>query len=141
MCVCVLCEEYTAGMASLPHGNMNCSILCKREAVSFVGLPALPFLRPRARAFEGLVRGQSVISLLYLNFCIIKKLGLLTRILCFWRWTISCVIVFVEVNDLFSFVRKCFWNICDWRIIYCVLASLCLFLWLIRVAFTWKMET
>ncbi|KAL4633034.1 uncharacterized protein LOC142630729 isoform X2 [Castanea sativa] len=50
--------KYTAGMASLPHGNMNCSILCKREAVSFVGLPAFPFLRPRARAFEGLVRGR-----------------------------------------------------------------------------------
>ncbi|KAF3947714.1 hypothetical protein CMV_026186, partial [Castanea mollissima] len=51
--------KYTAGMASLPHGNMNCSILCKREAVSFVGLPAFPFLRPRARAFEGLVRGSN----------------------------------------------------------------------------------
>ncbi|KAK9996651.1 hypothetical protein SO802_021337 [Lithocarpus litseifolius] len=45
-------------MASLPHGHMNCSILCKREAVSFVGLPALPFFRPRARAFEGLARGR-----------------------------------------------------------------------------------
>jgi hypothetical protein len=58
-----------AGMASLPHGNMNCSILCKREAFSFVGFAALPFLQPRAKAFDGLVRGQSMVSLLYFNFC------------------------------------------------------------------------
>ena len=58
-------------MGSLPHGNMNCSILCKGGAVSFVGFAALPFMQSRVRAFEGLVRGQSVISLLYLNL----KLG------------------------------------------------------------------
>ncbi|KAG7976790.1 hypothetical protein I3843_06G167700 [Carya illinoinensis] len=44
-------------MTALHHGNMNCSILCKRGAVSFVGFAALPFSQPRASAFEGLVRG------------------------------------------------------------------------------------
>ncbi|KAG6706861.1 hypothetical protein I3842_06G002800 [Carya illinoinensis] len=43
-------------MTALHHGNMNCSILCKREVVSFVGFAALPFSQPRASAFEGLVR-------------------------------------------------------------------------------------
>ncbi|XP_059455626.1 uncharacterized protein LOC132185846 [Corylus avellana] len=47
-------------MGSLPHWNMNCSILCKGGAVSFVGFAALPFMQSRVRAFEGLVRGQII---------------------------------------------------------------------------------
>ncbi|XP_062157681.1 uncharacterized protein LOC133865313 isoform X2 [Alnus glutinosa] len=46
-------------MATLPHGNMNCSILCKRGAVSLVGFAALPFSQSRVRSFEGLVRGSN----------------------------------------------------------------------------------
>ncbi|KAF5445546.1 hypothetical protein F2P56_034592 [Juglans regia] len=52
-------------MAAIPHGNMNCSILCKRGVVSFVGFAALPFSQPRARAFEGLVRGRLISQSLY----------------------------------------------------------------------------
>lgn len=47
-------------MAALPQGHMNCSILCKRGAVSFVGFAALPFLQSRVGGFEGLVRGRIV---------------------------------------------------------------------------------
>ncbi|KAG7973574.1 hypothetical protein I3843_06G003000 [Carya illinoinensis] len=68
-----------AGMTALHHGNMNCSILCKREVVSFGGFAALPFSQPRASAFEGLVRGQFVVSFLSFNcrqMRIMKKFGL-----------------------------------------------------------------
>lgn len=55
-------------MATLPHGNMNCNISYERGAISLMRFASLPLLSPRARALEGLVRGQLVICLLYLNF-------------------------------------------------------------------------
>ncbi|XP_040366345.1 uncharacterized protein LOC112178956 isoform X2 [Rosa chinensis] len=50
-----------AGMASLPHGNTaNCSLLCERGPVSFMGISALPLTQLRVRAFDGSVRGRAI---------------------------------------------------------------------------------
>ncbi|KAB1212225.1 hypothetical protein CJ030_MR4G029072 [Morella rubra] len=54
-------------MATLPHGhgNMNCNISCERGAISLMRFASLPLLSPRARALEGLVRGQGMTQSLY----------------------------------------------------------------------------
>lgn len=67
---CIFCGhvKIMAGMTSLPHGNSaNCSLLCERGPISFMGISALPSTQLRVRAFDGLVRGQLVL-LLSLNF-------------------------------------------------------------------------
>ncbi|XP_004299521.1 PREDICTED: uncharacterized protein LOC101304870 [Fragaria vesca subsp. vesca] len=47
-------------MASLPLGNTtNCSLLCERRPVSFMGISALPLTQLRIGAFAGLVRGRA----------------------------------------------------------------------------------
>lgn len=49
----------TAAMASLPHGNpTSCSLVCEKGPISFAGISSLPSIQMRARAFDGLVRGQ-----------------------------------------------------------------------------------
>ncbi|XP_048330209.1 uncharacterized protein LOC107418510 isoform X2 [Ziziphus jujuba] len=61
-------SKFHYGMAIVTPGNItNAGILCEKGVTSSVGILALPHLRARARAFDGLVRGNAVCQSFYMK--------------------------------------------------------------------------
>ncbi|KAI8528606.1 hypothetical protein RHMOL_Rhmol12G0160900 [Rhododendron molle] len=58
-------EGKAAGMASLQHTSINTTVLCKKGAISVVGVSALPSSLPRVRTIVGFARERVLSKRLY----------------------------------------------------------------------------